>query len=842
MFNFEKISEILESSGICKNLTASGKLNPISNIYIDSRMAVNTENSLFIALVGNNFNGNDFVLDLYRKGVANFIVTEERIEFLSLLDVNIIYSEDALCALQELALYKKKESKSEIVGITGSNGKTVVKEWLFHMFSNDINVYRSPRSYNSQIGVPLSLLGIRTDTELAFIEAGISKYGEMQRLERIISPQIGIFTHLGDAHSENFKNLSEKLIEKIKLFDDCKVVICKNGKISSFLRSKLKKDTLLFTWKEGSEIDETRNELFSGEIPRKYVVVPDVIFSNKVLNPNKTTFKVDFKGKSSILTIPFGDVASYENAMTVISFMLYKGYKLEKIRERLLTLQPIAMRMEIKNGVNDCVLINDYYNSDFESFRLALNTLNTQDKSKNKVLILSDFIDNDINKDFLYKEIGVLMTKANISKFIGIGEDIVKYKQYFNIDKSKYYEDTNSFLRQENRDNYKNEIILIKGARKFKFEFIGEMLQKQSHRTVLEVDFNVMTDNLNYFRSKIPDKTRLAVMVKACSYGSGSVDVALFLQNRGVDYLMVAFADEGVELRAAGVNLPIAVMNPEIFPFDNIIEFNLEPEIYSFEVLKKFDKELEHHGVEDYPIHIKFNTGMNRSGFNEDELDSLLDYFKKNCHLKIRSVFSHLAASDEKTQDDFTKMQIEKFIRMSDKLQKAFNYKIIRHILNSAGIERFPQYAFEMVRLGIGLHGISFDGANLSPVSSLKTYISQIRNVSMENTVGYGRKGLLARDSKIGVIPIGYADGLNRHLSCGVGSVFVNGSEVPIVGNICMDVCMIDLTDIDAEIGDKVEIFGKNIKVSDISDKLGTIPYEVLTSVSSRVKRIYFKE
>jgi len=351
-----------------------------------------------------------------------------------------------------------------------------------------------------------------------------------------------------------------------------------------------------------------------------------------------------------------------------------------------------------------------------------------------------------------------------------------------------------------------------------------------------------MTDNLNYFRSKIPDKTRLAVMVKACSYGSGSVDVALFLQNRGVDYLMVAFADEGVELRAAGVNLPIAVMNPEIFPFDNIIEFNLEPEIYSFEVLKKFDKELEHHGVEDYPIHIKFNTGMNRSGFNEDELDSLLDYFKKNCHLKIRSVFSHLAASDEKTQDDFTKMQIEKFIRMSDKLQKAFNYKIIRHILNSAGIERFPQYAFEMVRLGIGLHGISFDGANLSPVSSLKTYISQIRNVSMENTVGYGRKGLLARDSKIGVIPIGYADGLNRHLSCGVGSVFVNGSEVPIVGNICMDVCMIDLTDIDAEIGDKVEIFGKNIKVSDISDKLGTIPYEVLTSVSSRVKRIYFKE
>jgi len=842
MFNFEKISQILETSGVCRSISTSGKINSISNIYVDSRMAVNTENSLFIALIGSNFNGNDFVLDLYRKGITNFIVTEERSEFLSLLNVNIIYCEDALSALQELALYRRKENKGEIVGITGSNGKTVVKEWLFHLFNNDINIYRSPRSYNSQIGVPLSLLGLSKDTDLAFIEAGISKCKEMQKLQRIILPEIGIFTHLGDAHSENFKNLTEKLVEKIKLFDSCKVVICKNGKISSILRYYLKPSTLLFTWKEANLIDKTNDELFLGENSTKYIINPDVIFSSKSLSSNTRSFKVDFKDESAVLTIPFADIASYENAMTVISFMLYKGYKLEKIKERLLTLQPIAMRMEIKNGVNDCLLINDYYNSDFESFSLALNTLDIQDKSKDRVLILSDFIDNSIEKDYLYKEIGAMVSKTNISKFIGIGEDIEKYRHYFNVENSKYYPTTNSFLRQENRENYKNEIILIKGARKFKFEFIGEMLQKQSHRTVLEVDFNAMSNNLNYFRSKIPNKTRLAVMVKACSYGSGEGDVALFLQERGVDYLMVAFADEGVELRAAGVRIPIAVMNPEISPFDNMIEFNLEPEIFSFDVLSKFDKELEHHGVEDYPIHLKFNTGMNRSGFNEDELDRLLDYFKKSNHLRVCSVFSHLAVSDDSTQDDFTKMQIEKFIRMSDKLQKAFDYKIIRHILNSAGIERFPEYSFEMVRLGIGIHGISFNGANLNPVSSLNTYISQIRYVTKENTIGYGRKGLLSRDSKIGVIPIGYADGLNRHLSCGVGNVFVNGRKVPIVGNICMDVCMIDITDVDAKIGDRVEIFGKNIKVSDISDKLGTIPYEILTSVSHRVKRIYFKE
>ena len=468
--------------------------------------------------------------------------------------------------------------------------------------------------------------------------------------------------------------------------------------------------------------------------------------------------------------------------------------------------------------------------------------LSMQDAGREKVVVLSDFIDTGTDEKQLYREVASLLRKAGVSVFIGIGEAILRYKAYFLVPHCRFYKDTGQFLRQENRDDFKEQVILIKGARKFRFEYIAGFLQKQSHSTVLEVDLDAMVHNLNYFRSLLPERTKMAVMVKAFAYGSGAGEIASLLQYQGVNYLMVAFADEGVVLRAAGIHIPIGVMNPEPEAFDNMIEFNLEPEIYSLELLEGFDRALVKHGIEQYPVHLKLNTGMNRSGLDPEELPALLKFFGVKRRVMLRSVFSHLAGSDEAVHDDYTLLQINRFREMTEEIQKHFEYPIIRHILNSAGIERFGQYTFDMVRLGIGLHGISAVGAPLKPVSSFKTYIAVIRQVKAEQTVGYGRKGVLLRDSRIAVIPVGYADGLDRHLSRGVGEVMVRGKRAPIVGNICMDACMIDITDTDAQVGDEVEIFGKHIPVTELSDKLGTIPYEVLTSVSQRVKRIYFKE
>lgn len=540
--------------------------------------------------------------------------------------------------------------------------------------------------------------------------------------------------------------------------------------------------------------------------------------------------------------IPFADDASFENCMNAVCVLLLKGKSPEYVAEKVEALQPIAMRMEIKDGINHCVLINDYYNSDAASFQLALNTLSMQDAGREKVVILSDFVGSGNEEEELYREVARLLREAGVSLFIGIGDVISRYKSYFLIPHCRFYEDTDSFLRQENREHFRDQVILVKGARKYRFEYIAGFLQKQSHNTLLEVDLDAMVHNLNYFRSLIPERTMIAVMVKAFSYGSGAGEIASLLQYQGVNYLMVAYVDEGVELRAAGITMPIAVMNPEPEAFDNMIEFNLEPEIYSLDLLKAFDEALAKHGIEKYPVHLKLNTGMNRSGLDAEELPDLVRFFETKRKVVLRSMFSHLAGSDEAKHDEYTLTQINRFIQMTGEVQSHFSYHIVRHILNSAGIERFPQYAFDMVRLGIGLHGISAAGALLQPVSSFKTYIAVIREVKADQTVGYGRKGVLSRDSRIAVIPVGYADGLDRHLSCGVGEVLIRGKRAAITGNICMDACMVDVTGLDVQVGDEVEIFGKHIPVTELSDKLGTIPYEILTSVSHRVRRVYFKE
>lgn len=816
MYNTRKISEILNCEA------AVGCDFEIKEVSIDSRSVSRPESVLFFALQGANHDGHDYVGQLYEKGVRSFVVSERRPEFTLLKDACFLEVNDTLEALQHLAQYHREHIQAEVVGITGSNGKTVVKEWLYQLLADEESVYRSPRSYNSQVGVPLSLLGIGKDIQTAIIEAGISKPGEMARLEWMIRPEIGIFTHLGDAHGENFESLQQKLEEKSVLFRDCKCVVGRQGEAMRYIASVLRQEAVLLVWGEEEEL------------PVK-VRVKSVGLEGREVNVRYGQQEFDVK-------IPFADEASFENSMNALCVLLYKNIDPAVIAERIRGLQPVAMRMEIKEGINHCVLINDYYNSDAASFQLALNTLAMQDAGREKVVILSDFVDTGTEERALYREVAALLRKANVTTLIGVGEQISSCKAYFLLPQCRFYKDTDSFLKQENRDRFRNQVILIKGARKFRFEYIAGFLQKQSHSTVLEVDLDAMVHNLNYFRSLTPPETMIAVMVKAFSYGSGAGEVASLLQYQGVNYLMVAFADEGVELRAAGISIPIGVMNPEPEAFDNMIEFNLEPEIYSLELLAAFDQALERHGIERYPVHLKLNTGMNRSGLNPEEIPALLDFFKVKRNVVIRSMFSHLAGSDEAVHDDYTRQQIDSFIRMTGEVQSCFDYKIIRHILNSAGIERFSEYSFDMVRLGIGLHGISAVGAPLKPVSSFKTYIVAIRSVKGSETVGYGRRGVLQRDSRIAVIPVGYADGLNRHLSRGVGEMLVRGKRVPVVGNICMDACMLDVTDTDARVGDEVEIFGKHIPVTEVAEKLGTIPYEVLTSVSHRVKRIYFKE
>lgn len=790
-------------------------------ICIDSRSVTMPETTLFFALKGKNHDGHDYVKALYERGVRSFVISEQRPEYLTMSEAKLMMVDDVLKALQTYARGQREKMPAEVVAVTGSNGKTVVKEWLYQLFADDFVVYRSPRSYNSQVGVPLALNGIEESTQIAIIEAGISQKGEMVRLEGMIKPDVGVFTHLGDAHGENFASLEEKLAEKAILFRYCHTVIGQEGDAMKYIAGTLRRDTKVVLWGVSEQAAVRVNVLKKDEKGR--------------------TVEISYQGKVFTIEIPFPDEASFENCMNAVCVLLLKDIAPEKISARVKELQPIAMRMEIKEGVNNCILINDYYNSDASSFRLALNTLAMQDATKRRIVILSDFVDVGSDARTLYCDVASLLHKAGVSLFIGIGEEIHRHKQYFLME-SRFYNDTDSFLKQENRNTFQDEVILIKGARKFRFEFVAGFLQQQTHNTVLDVDFDSMVSNLNYFRTLTPPNTRIAVMVKAFSYGSGSGEVARLLQYYGVNYLMVAFADEGVDLRAAGVNTPIAVMNPQPESFDNMIEFNLEPEIYSLDILEAFNRTLTKHGIEHYPVHLKLNTGMNRSGLDAEDVPTLLDFFSVKRKVFICSVFSHLAGSDEAVHDEFTLQQIEKFKGMTEQIQGAFDHHILRHILNSAGIERFPQYSFDMVRLGIGLHGISAVGATLQPVSTFKTYITSLRHVKAGETVGYGRKGVISKDSCIAVVPVGYADGLNRHLSNGVGEMLVRGVRVPIVGNICMDTCMLDVTDVDVQVGDEVEIFGRHILVSELAERLGTIPYEILTGVAHRVKRVYFKE
>jgi alanine racemase len=875
--NISKISEIINGT-----LTGKGEAN-INWLLTDSRTLSFPEETLFFAIKTARNDGHKYIEELYNKGVRNFVVNVERERALSLKNANFIIVENPLTALQNLAAYHRQQFDIPIIGITGSNGKTIVKEWLYQLLHKDYNITRSPRSYNSQIGVPLSVWQLknvetgRAPSLLGIFEAGISMPGEMEKLEPIICPTIGIITNIGEAHQENFTSLKEKCLEKLKLFTHSDVLIYNaDNKLIDICVEQSGLSKKKFTWGKSDKNDVIINNLEL--IVNNYT---EITYSCKKLNIQNSKFK-----------IPFADAASIENALHCLATVLVlfnkkqscctgdsplknsfpfsypcggspEGKRSLELEGAMQQLQPVAMRLEVKQGINNSLIINDSYNSDLNSLSIALDFMQQQTPDKNikKTLILSDILQSGMSSGELYKTVAELVKAKGIQYFIGIGKIINNSKliinNYLENDcQTAFFETTDEFLATLTSPLWEGlgeACILLKGSRYFQFERISEKLELIAHQTVLEVNLNALVQNFNYLRSYLKPETKTICMVKAYAYGSGSAEVSRTLQHNHCDYLAVAVADEGAELRKEGIHIPIIVMNPEHHSFNLIFEYNLEPEIYSFKLLQDFLKAAEKNGVIDYPVHIKIDTGMHRLGFFPEEIDKLINILKNQNSLKIRSVFSHLAGADEAQFDDFTRQQAAVFEEVSNKITSAFNHKILLHILNSAGTERFPEYQFDMVRLGIGLYIAPinpYKREKLNPsfgmvgeeVCSLKTTILQIKDITAGETVGYSRKGKIHKNSRIAVLPIGYADGYNRRLGNGNGKVFINGKLAPTIGNICMDLTMIDITGIDAKEGDIVEIFGKNISILEVSECLGTIPYEILTNISRRVKRIYFQE
>lgn len=816
-YNIQEIASVLNAP-LIKN--SGGK---ISYLLIDSRKVLFPRESLFFALRGMRNDGHYFLKELYNQGVRNFIVetVPDSPEFFS--RANFIQVQNTLQALQKLVQWHRSQLKVPVIGITGSNGKTIVKEWIYQCLSREMHVIRNPKSYNSQIGVPLSVWLLNTDAQLGVFEAGISKPGEMETLQQIIQPEIGVFTNIGDAHQENFSSIDEKIDEKLKLFYQCHTLIyCADHEL---VHEKI----------------QAKNGRLKKKFSWGYAEFADLKIHRTETDSTGTQIEATYQQQNYLMHIPFSDKASVENAMHVWSLLLVQKYSPDFIAQKLARLENVAMRLELKEGNNQCTIINDSYNSDLESLHIALDFLSQQNQHTQKVLILSDIEQSGFDKNDLYQQVAGMVHQKNIDRLIGIGTDISEHSHLFELRKD-FYPDTQAFIDSHEAIKFQNMAVLLKGARRFQFERLSSLLQKQTHRTVFEIDLNALEYNLNYFKNKLKPTTGIIAMLKASGYGSGTYEIANVCQYQRVAAIAVAFPDEGVELRKSGIKTPILVMNPEEESFATMIEFQLEPQIYNFRSLEQFNKVAESAESRPYPIHIKLDTGMHRSGFLPADLSVLLERLETSENIRIATVFSHLASADEPEQDDFTREQIDLFETMSQKLMDHFPYKIKRHLLNSAGIERFSKHQYDMVRLGIGMYGISAVNTPLAQVGTLRSSIVQLKKINKGATVGYSRKGVAQQDSVIATVPVGYADGLRRILSNGIGKIWVNGQLAPIIGNVCMDMCMIDVTGLDVQEGDAVEIFGKNLPVSQLAEWMQTIPYEVLTGISRRVKRTYHLE
>jgi Alr-MurF fusion protein len=818
-------------------IIAEGNDCTIDNLLIDSRKIAYPASSIFIPIVSERRNAHQYIEQVYNAGVRCFLVSEEIKNLATYKDAWFIEVKNTVLAMQQIVAWYRSKFSFPIMGITGSNGKTIVKEWLYQLLENDYKIVRSPKSFNSQIGVPLSVWQINEEHNLGIFEAGISQSDEMEWLEKIIKPNIGIFTNIGETHNEGFLNIKHKVNEKLKLFQYSDVLIYNKDyavlhecilQFASNIKQNQEREIKLLTWSK--KIDA------------------DLLIHDSVKENYQTTLKATFNQQAIEITIPFTDDAYIEDSIHCWLMMLHLNIDQSIIQERMSKLSHIAMRLELMKGINNCTLINDSYNSDVSSFTIALDFLLQQNQHEEKTVILSDIFQSGRENE-LYDEVADLLKQKKIQKFIGIGETLTRNKAIFRSNRklqSTFYKTTEAFLEDMDTSSFNNESILIKGARKFEFEKIAKRLQERIHQTVVEINLNNLLENYKLFQSLLKPTTQIMAMVKAFSYGSGSFEIANKLQFEGVSYLAVAYSDEGMALRKAGIKLPIMVMNADENSFSQLIEWNLEPEIYNFRILQKMIEALQESSSINFPIHIKLDTGMHRLGFEEEDISPLIEMLKIQPEVKVVSVFSHLAGSEDATLDDFTNHQSNHFLTMSDQLQKGLGYSFIKHLCNSSGIVRHPELQFDMVRLGLGLYGI--DGSKslkskLKNVSRMKTIISQIKKVSVNETVGYNRKGILKRDTIIGTVSVGYADGISRKLGNGIGKMFLNGQLVPIVGNVCMDMCMLDITDVaNAKEGDTVIIFGEELPVENIAKWADTIPYEILTGISQRVKRVYFEE
>jgi alanine racemase len=801
----------------------------VSHLLTDSRTLSFPETSLFFAIKTKTNDGHKYIDDLYKSGVRNFVITDKPPGLHQMPDANFLFVKSVTGALQRLAAHHRKRFSIPVIGITGSNGKTVVKELLYQLMHADFNIVRSPRSYNSQIGVPLSVWEMNEQHTLGIFEAGISKPDEMDKLRPVILPTIGLITNIGEAHQENFRSAKEKCMEKLSLFIDSDVIIynADNKPIENAL------DAMCLSYKA---VGWSRKDADSA------------LFVNSVEKGETTTrLRCTTMGIVHEYVIPFADDAFIEDIIHCMAIMFYLNPAgIINKDDVFASLEPVAMRLEVKDGTNGCRLINDTYNSDINSLSVALDFQQSRRAGKKlkTTVILSDILQTGMAPHSLYGKVAELLSRKKVDRLIGIGPGICECGHLFKTMETAFHASSSGFIRSFRPDMFRDEIILIKGSRSFHFENITALLEKKVHETILEVNLDAIVHNFNYYRSRLHPKTKMVCMVKAFGYGVGSFELAKTLQERRCDYLAVAVADEGEDLRREGITVPVMVMNPELSSFHLLFDYMLEPEVYSFRLLDTLIKESTRRGFMSFPIHIKIDTGMHRLGFEPGDIPEICRRLKAQDGLVVRSVFSHLAGSDAPEFDDFTEKQVDEYTRAAAALEKGLGYAILKHVLNSAGIERFPDYQKDMVRLGISLYGISASGIteDLQCVCSLKTVILQIRNVPRGDSIGYGRKTFVERDSRIAVIPIGYADGLDRHLSNGNGEALVHGKRCPVVGNICMDACMIDVTDVDANEGDTVIIFNDELTVDELAAKIGTIPYEILTSISPRVKRIYYRE
>lgn len=789
----------------------------IKELSIDSRSLRNTEGTLFFALTGAHHNAHLFIDELLQKGVQYFVVEKGYKHADS--SASFFEVEDTTKALHHFITYYRSLFSIPVIGITGSNGKTIVKEWLNFLLSPLYNIIKSPKSYNSQVGVPLSVVGINEQHTLGLFEAGVSEPNEMEALAQMIQPTIAVLTSIGTAHDEGFVSREQKIKEKLKLFQGAQLLVCEHQKeVLSLLPQN---EAAIWDWS------------FEANTSAR------VVFETKA----SSILQVHFEEQHFEVNIPFSDAFSLHNTATCITTLLAMNVSVTYIQQWIPKLYPIELRLQVLHGKRDCVLIADTYSSDYQSLKIALDFMEQQKTNQQKTLILSDVFQSGFTEEVLYEKVAQLITQNQISKVIGIGHQISKHLKH--LPQFQGFLSTASFLNDYQMHLFTNETLLVKGSRSFTFEKIITELEEKTHETVLEINLDAITHNLNFYKSKLQPKTKIMAMVKAFGYGNGSYEIAKHLAHLQVSYLGVAFADEGIELRKAGIDLPIIIMNPEQSAFSAMIAYQLEPEIYSFAELHAFLEEAQLRNLYHYPIHIKLNTGMNRLGFKEADLESLIALLRTTNLVKIESIFSHLATSDMPDEREFTLSQIALFDQWTAMLQHQLAIQPLLHILNTSGVYNYSEAQKDMVRLGIGLYGVGNDpleDQQLENVATLKTIVLQLNTIEAKESVGYGRRFVAPSERQIATLPIGYADGIRRSYGNGKGIVFIRGKKAPIIGTICMDMLMIDVTDLDVKVGDEAQIFGPDFRITEVAKLWDTIPYEVMTSISHRVKRVFYKE